>query len=117
MSSRSVRNNNPGNLRFSTFTESYGAENDGEDYSIFPDLPRGIACAVSLIAQKGYRNLTIKAMIERYAPSNDKNYPAKYIKFICDNAGLSPLRKIVELNPFEYLDMIKAMFKFEGWKP
>jgi hypothetical protein len=114
--SRSFRNNNPGNLRFSTFTEERGAVNDGENYAKFPDLPRGLAAMVTLLAQSGYRYLSIGDAINRYAPGSDRNFPAKYTKFVCNKAELSPMRKIVELNPFEYLQMISAMIEFEGWK-
>jgi hypothetical protein len=116
MSSRSVRNNNPGNLRFSTFTEERGAVDDGDNYSKFSDLPRGTACMVTLLAQKGYRNLTMTEAIKRYAPASDSNYPDQYASFVSKKSGISRMKKITSMTPFEFLDMCKAMIEFEGWK-
>ena len=113
---RSKRNNNPGNLRFSPFTQRRGAVNDGEEYSKFPTMIQGLAAMLDLIATNGYRNLTIKGAISKYAPANDNNRPDAYTAFVCENAGLKPDMKIVDLNPFQVFGMLTAMIIFEGWK-
>jgi hypothetical protein len=117
MPSRSNRNNNPGNLRFSPFTQRRGAVDDGANYSKFPTMIQGLAAMLDLIATNGYRNMTIKdAITLKYAPSADGNRPEQYVSFVCQNAGLKPDMKITDLNPFQVLGLVAAMVVFEGWK-
>jgi hypothetical protein len=114
--SRSVRNNNPGNLRFSSFTEARGAVDGGGNYSKFPTVVQGVAAMVDLLAGGAYRRLEIGAAVEKYAPRSDNNDPAAYAKFICDRAGVSLDKRIDELNPFRFLRLVAAMIEREGWK-
>lgn len=85
--SRSYRNNNPGNLRFTKYTASLGA-NDGYDnknfiryksYAIgFNALKQFLKDAATdqLMAYKG--EMTLLEFYSVYAPSTDGNYPKGY---------------------------------------
>ena len=61
-------------------------------------------------------NLSLSQAINRYAPSSDNNLPERYIAFVSEKAGIDPREKLADLTPFQFLDMIKAMIEFEGWK-
>ena len=116
MPSRSFRNNNPGNLRFSPFTKKRGAvEADG--YSRFPTPIQGTACILDLLAARSYRNLTLAGAINRYAPSDDNNIPREYADYVASRSGIAPDRVLSTLSPFEALRLLEAMIRFEGWTP
>lgn len=104
--SRSYRNNNPGNLRYTKYTASLG-ENFGFDdknfiryktYDIgFNALMQFLkdACNDELRSYKGEMNLL--DFYKVYAPSSDGNYPAGYAKFIAGRLGVPVETKIKAL--------------------
>ena len=121
MASRSVRNNNPGNIRHHgpdgtiyAVVKAFNGEDDGSNYAHFPSVASGCGSLTALIA-KVYNNYTVTDLIKRYAPSGDSNDPEKYAKVIMQMADISENKTISELNPFEFFDLCKAITKFEGW--
>lgn len=82
--SRSYRNNNPGNLRWSKY------ETDNIDnFSVFPDYETGLkALEFQLeIASNGKSNvynpnMTLLDFCKLYAPSSDNNNPREYAEFL-----------------------------------
>lgn len=115
MPSRSFRNNNPGNIRWSEFSERYGGvEVDGE-MAHFPTVAQGLAAMVALLASRNYRNLTLLEAITRYAPSSDNNQPREYATYVAHRAGVSIDTRISEMDPFQLLRVFEAMTRFEGW--
>ena len=117
MSSRSFRNHNPGNLRYSPFTSMRGAEDDGEHYAKWSLTIQGLAALLDLLAARPYRDMNIRDAINRFAPVGDNNDPDKYIDFICRRSGIDQLAGIEDLDPFEILRLLEAIVVFEGWKP
>ena len=116
MASRSFRNNSPGNLRFGKFAKDRGAVDDGDSYARWETPIQGLAAMVSLLALKSYREMTVPQMIERYAPSADKNNPKEYSDYIMQRAGIPPEQQMGHLDPFQVLRVLEAMTRYEGWK-
>ena len=123
MASRSFRNNNCGNLRYSAgniggpypIVLQFQGTDDGDNYAVFPTVAKGCAALTSLLA-KNYGEMTVGDAMKKYAPSDDGNDPEKYAKVICAWAGITPLRKIGDLSPNLFFELCKAITRFEGWK-
>ncbi len=121
MPSRSYRNNNPGNIRHHGPTgkvypvvERWNGKDDGKNYAKFLSVADGCAALADLMATV-YENMTISMVIAKYAPSEDKNDPEKYVRVICGWAGIDNRNYICDLPPFKFFDLCKAITKFEGW--
>lgn len=97
--SRSYRQNNPGNLRYSPF------EDDNVDnFSVFNDYATGLKALKFQLTIAGdgrsrvYRpDMTLIEFFSKYAPSSDNNYPVKYATAVAGRMGVSPETKISEL--------------------
>jgi hypothetical protein len=123
MSSRSFRNNNPGNIRHHSpsgavypIVKRWFAEDDGSNYAKFNSVPEGCAALADLIAL-AYQHVSVRDMINKYAPSDDNNDPDKYLKTICGWAGVLPMTQIRDLPPDKFFDLCRAITRFEGWIP
>lgn len=97
--SRSYRQNNPGNLRWSKYQS--GTKNN---FSVFPDYETGWKALLFQlrIATDGRSSVytpndTLLQFFSTYAPSTDNNYPEKYAKFVADKLGVSIDTKISDL--------------------
>lgn len=80
---RSIRNNNPGNLR----PYADNQPTDGENYRIFPTFSDGWAALQSDLSHKLKAHLSADAVLldlfNIYAPSEDHNHPNSYAQFVC----------------------------------
>lgn len=89
---RGLRNNNPGNIRYSAANNWQGQTGqDDAGFSIFDTAQNGIrALAVVL---KNYQNKyglnTVQDIISRWAPSSE-NDTAAYISDVADRMGVAP---------------------------
>jgi hypothetical protein len=93
----SVRNNNPGNLRYDKNFTGPGGVLEGAlpaekgSYAIFPTPELGIEGMrrqVVLDTQK--RKKTLREFISKYAPKEDKNDTEGYISFVSKETGVPP---------------------------
>jgi hypothetical protein len=116
MSSRSYRNNNPGNLRFSKWTQSKGAKDDGDGYAVFKHDPLGVAVMAALLSGDKYAPKTIAEAIAVYAPRQDNNRPDRYAIYISNAAKIPVDTRIKDLDPYQFLALLRAMISFEGWR-
>lgn len=124
MSSRSFRNNNPGNIRhhstgpgstiYPVVLQFQGVD-DGDNYAHYPTVAKGCASLASLLASK-YGDRTVSQMVAKYAPSDDANDPEKYTRTVCGWAGINPATITSTLTPDHFFDLCKAISRFEGWK-
>ena len=114
----SVRNNNPGNLRYDkNFTGSGGVLEgalpaEKGSYAIFPTPELGIEGMrrqVVLDTQK--RKKTLREFISKYAPKKDNNDTENYIKFVSNETGVPP-DGLVPLDRIRQL--MYYMIKMEG---
>lgn len=72
-------NNNPGNLR----AGKRAVSKDANGYARYTTVEDGWADLSDLIGWYARRHFTLFGMMERYAPSADKNDPDAYARFIC----------------------------------
>lgn len=121
----SWRNNNSGNLMYSSVQK---AKQDGaigldtKGYAIFASEADGDKAREKVI-KRNWGNLTIEAMIHKYAPADDGktpalkgNNPAQYTTSVAKHSGLSKHLKINELNNLQMQSLLEAMKKHEGYK-
>lgn len=113
---RSWRNNNPGNIRYSEFTRRAGAIGQAGGFAVFPDEATGMRAITSLLNAKSYRNLTIAGAISRWAPPSENNTSA-YHTNVQKLTGLSLNRFINDLTPTELDSLANAIRTVEGWQP
>ena len=112
--SRSWRNNNPGNIRYTQFSRNHGAIGSAGGFAVFPDVESGRDALSSLLGGASYINLTISAAISRYAPPNE-NDTANYERLIARLTGLDVTRKLSELTPAEFSQVVSAIETIEGY--
>jgi hypothetical protein len=127
---RSVRNNNPGNLRAAdaetqktliqpgyVLDKAVGFDKDG--FAIFPDKETGLSAMQRQIKIDASRGMTGAQMINKYAPRDDKtplgqkfpNDPDAYINNVFGSTGIDPNKPI---DPKD-IDAIQiAMVRQEG---
>lgn len=87
--SRSFRNCNPGNIKFTSYSQSLGAiGKDDKGFCIFKDEASGFSALCQLVKDAAnnelisYKNCTIKSFFAIYAPSSDDNDPDSYAKSV-----------------------------------
>ncbi|WP_111857882.1 hypothetical protein [Acinetobacter sp. CFCC 10889] len=134
---RNWRNNNPGNIRPGAVSRKFGAlgadnpNNKKDQFAIFPDYETGRKAKEYLIfestdiarklqtkadygAGKGYRDKTLAQAITAYAPPEDKNDTARYIRNITNAVGSN--KRMGDYTAAERKIIMDAMQKEEGWK-
>lgn len=120
---RGIRNNNPGNVEHSPSNNWLGMADPASDgrYCIFNDPRNGIRAFVLLLLnyQRVHRLKTITAILERYAPRQDKNATDAYIRFVSEQVGVSPKAAITLLGDYRITErLVKAIIQFEnGMQP
>ncbi len=120
---RGIRNNNPGNVEHNPANNWLGLADPPSDgrYCIFNDPRNGIRALVLLLLnyQRVYRLKTVTAMLERYAPRQDKNATDAYIQFVSEQLGISKKQNITLLGDYRTTEhMVKAIIQFEnGMQP
>lgn len=115
MAVRSVRNNNPGNIRTNS-TKWVGKVGDDGSFVTFASPEKGVrAMAKTLETYQNKHNLKTPAqIIGRYAPPNENNTQS-YINAVSEAAGLDPNQEIdLSANPETHKKFIAAMIKHEG---
>lgn len=103
--SRSFRNNNPGNLKFTRYTATLGAfGKDDRNFCMFGDYESGLtalktlltdAATDQLLSYKG--SMTLVEFYERYAPSEDDNNPRQYAEAVAKYIGVPVTTQIKNL--------------------
>lgn len=90
--SRSYRNRNPGNLRYSPFQSKRR-----NNFAVFPDLATGkealwydLHCKCTGNTHTGLnKNSTLQDLVNVYAPEEDGNNPKTYATFLSGKLGIS----------------------------
>ncbi len=119
---RGIRNNNPGNVEHSSRNKWLGLADPASDgrYCRFTHPQYGIRAMLWLLLtyQTKHRLKTIKQIIERYAPRQDKNATDEYIEHVSKRAGVKASEPI-SLRDFKIaVAVITAMIEFEnGMQP
>lgn len=112
----SWRNNNPGNIRTSSFTKKNGEIGQAGGFAIFQSLEIGMNAIKKLLRSKNYNNLTIEKAISRYAPNGDGNNDEKvYQKRLGQLTGLN-INLVLNSLSNEQLDKVANAIKIiEGY--
>lgn len=115
---RGIRNNNPGNVEHSPKNNWLGLANPPSDgrYCRFTNPQYGVRAMLWLLLtyQTKYRLKTIKQIIERYAPRQDKNATDEYIDHVAKKAGVKA-NEAISLRDFKTaVAVITAMIEFEN---
>lgn len=111
---RSWRNNNPGNLRYGSFSSTNGAiGSDYGSFSIFPDYQTGYAAMKTLI-NTTYYNHTIESMMYIYAPP-EENDTVGYINYLVNTTGMSRNTYIRNMSSTQLNSLLNAIISHEGF--
>lgn len=119
---RASRNFNPGNIEYNEFSKSGGpgfaprngaVGTDGR-FAVFPDQKTGLAAQQKLLfSDQKYKDLTIAAAINEYAPPKENDTGA-YIRSIADAAGVPTDTVLSDMTPTQQKALIAGMHKVEG---
>lgn len=120
---RNLRNNNPGNLIYSDFSQNEGAiGKDAGGYAIFPDSGTGQQAMRDLLTGPSYNHLSLADAITKYAPPYDAagnpiNPTSLYIKTIAGQMGVSSGTTLSSLSSDQMDELVSHMSWFEGHTP
>ncbi|MFA5072075.1 MAG: hypothetical protein WC511_07045 [Candidatus Pacearchaeota archaeon] len=121
----SWRYNNPGNIKFGTFAESYGATKgaaatDGGFFAIFPDVATGEKARRDLLLGKNYSSLDPNTAMLRWSGGLDKNGKPNGKGYTYDrlvNLGAPAVSKpFSQFTDSEWAQLEAAWKQAEGWK-
>lgn len=111
---RAMRNNNPGNIEYGGYARSQGAIGTDGRFAVFPDRVTGTKAQAGLIFDsKGYRNLTLREAIAKYAPSFENN-TARYAATVAAVSGVSLDTKMKDIPADKRMAVVGAMQQVEG---
>lgn len=104
--SRSFRNKNPGNLKYTSYTAELGATGkDQDNFCRFASIEQGTKALIQLIRDakngllKAYKpEMTITQFFEVFAPTSDRNQPIAYAQDVARKVGVSPDYLIKDLS-------------------
>jgi hypothetical protein len=109
---RGIRNNNPGNLKYTDFSRRMGATGrDDGGFAVFPNMAAGQNAARQLLnsyVSSGFD--TPSKIINRWAPSSE-NDTSGYIAQVSKDLGVSPDQK---LNSTQLDSLSQAIFRREN---
>lgn len=111
---RAMRNNNPGNIEYGNYARSQGAIGTDSRFAVFPDRVTGTKAQAGLIFDsKGYRNLSLREAIAKYAPSFENN-TARYAATVAAVSGVSLDTKMKDIPADKRMAVVGAMQAVEG---
>lgn len=114
MTTRGIRNNNPGNIRHSKdkWQGMAEAQTDAE-FVVFKSPEYGIRAVCRVLLQYQKRGLdTVGEIIRTYAPPVENNTDA-YIRSVCKSGGFLPDEKLDLDDAAVMLPLVKAIVKHE----
>jgi hypothetical protein len=113
---RNLRNNNPGNMGCTGFSERHGSIGCDGQRAIFPTPSAGDKAQKDLLTSGNYNDKTIKDTVKKYAPPNE-NDTKKYTDYVTKKAGVTEDAKMGDLTS-EQMDKLRgAMQSYEGKTP
>lgn len=112
---RAWRNNNPGCLRFSDFTQDNGAIGHAGGFAVFPDEDTGMDAIFALLRSDKYSAKTIASAMHSYAPPFENDTHA-YNRYVQRLTGLSPNLVLGSLSDEQIKRLTLAIRRVEGWR-
>lgn len=113
---RNHRNNNPGNMGCTGYSERHGSIGCDGERAIFPTPSAGDKAHKELLTSDNYNNKTIRKTIEKYAPPNT-NDTEKYIAYVTKKTGAKEGDKLGDLKPEQMDKFREAIQNYEGRVP
>jgi hypothetical protein len=107
------RDNNPGDIVSSGFTNNHGAIDSDGRFGVFPTSGQGYQALDSLLHGGSYVDLSISDAIARYAPAMENN-TAGYQQFLTNALGVSGNTPLSSLSPAQFQTLENAISRFEG---
>lgn len=112
---RGIRNNNPGNLNFAGQAGATKEGGAGGRFAVFGSQQEGIAALVrQLDLYIGRGNNTIRGIISKYAPPEDKNNTEAYISYVSKNVGVAPDQPLDKNNAGQIQALVRAIVNKEN---
>ncbi|MBA4849020.1 structural protein [Emticicia sp. BO119] len=115
---RGIRNNNPGNLRYSPLNNWKGkipiSQNTDGAFEQFIEWRYGIRALLVLLKGYIFRYGTIEAMLRHYAPSNENNTEL-YIQRVASDTGI-PRNQVVTSTRETLLKLAISISRYENGK-
>ena len=112
--SLSWRNNNPGNMRDTSFSEHEGAIGEAHGFAVFPSEETGMTALSDLLQTDTYQNLSVGQAIIRYAPPVE-NDTGNYTNLIEQFTGLDANTSMSSLTGRQLQSVAGAIQRIEGW--
>lgn len=118
MSTRGLRNNNPGNIRINN--EVFQGEitpSADRSFKQFKNMPygyRAIFVVLGTYLKQGIN--TVESIIARWAPSNENNTEA-YIRAVEQQSGINRKETLTRHDGKKYIEIVKAISKVENGIP
>lgn len=111
-----MRNNNPGNIRYTPWSKQHGAiGQDKKGFAIFPDKETGSRAEDDLLQNYIARGRnTLKSIIEKYAPPQDKNDTVGYYSNLAKRVGVGVNEEIDPKNKGLMTKIAKEIARIEG---
>lgn len=118
---RGFRNNNPGNIEASPWTQSQpgfvGVEPKGR-FAQFDTMDNGMGAMGNLVGNYANKGIdSIKGIISRWAPTSDGNNVANYAATVGRQVGIDPNARIDLNDPAIRQKITAAMAQFENGRP
>lgn len=126
---RNVRNNNPGNISNGAFAKQYGAVGGDDRFAVFPtpeagrkahsalifesDMAKKLSTKADYGAGLGYKDKSLRQMINSFAPPEDKNDSNQYYNAVLKAVGKD--KRMGDYTPAEREVILDAMAKHEGY--
>ena len=111
---RSWRNNNPGNLRNSSFSIRHGSLGEAGGFAVFSSEDVGWEALLALLRGATYQALTLEQAIETYAPP-DENDTVRYLTFLAGKLDVPASMRLSELSSAKVEELAALIKQFEGW--
>lgn len=117
MNSRGFNNNNPLNIRYVERNKWNGLiGKDADGYCRFSDPVMGLRAATVLLLayQDRYNCETVSQIVQRWAPPEDRNETAAYVRFVCKGLGVDA-HAPVDLHQYHTMrPLLELMADFEN---
>jgi len=113
---RNHRNNNPGNMGCTGYSERHGSIGCDGERAIFPTPSAGDQAHKELLTSGNYNDKTIKDTVKKYAPPNE-NDTKKYTDYVTKKAGVTEDAKMSDLKPEQMDKLREAIQNYEGRIP
>jgi hypothetical protein len=85
---------NPGDLRHSPHSQHPGGPTHADDIGTIDTDADGWADLERQLQIYAAEGLTLRAMVDLYAPPADNNDTAQYLAFVCEGLGLDPETRV-----------------------